>query len=97
MTTILGVFSADAFLWSNFLLMTDFPGAGLYGMRQTTRKKLFLVRLYHSMSLVSFFAGQNITDFDKVLRIIQELCYAPSHNNSIDVQYLQNYYSFIQR
>lgn len=47
---------------------------------------------------VFFISGQNINDFEKVLRTIRELWYTPQNNDSItDVQYLHNYYSFIQR
>lgn len=56
--------------------------------RLINKKKMF----------VYLFTGQNISDFEKVLRTIRELWYAPNNNNYItDVQYLQNYYSFIQR
>lgn len=45
-----------------------------------------------------FISGQNISEFEKVLRTIHELWYAPAINTNItDVQYLQNYYTFIQR
>lgn len=48
-----------------------------------------------------WFTGQNISDFEEVLRTIRELWYSPQNNNNnnsvIDVQYLHNYYSFIKR
>lgn len=46
------------------------------------------------------FTGQNISEFEKVLRTIRELWYTPHNNTSngvTDVQYLHNYYKFIQR
>ncbi|XP_055314408.1 uncharacterized protein LOC129575254 isoform X2 [Sitodiplosis mosellana] len=63
--------------------------------RQTWQSKDLLSPLVQALQKQ---IGQNINDFEKVLRTIRELWYTPQNNNSVtDVQYLHNYYSFIQR
>lgn len=61
-------------------------------------KMTILLQFWIYMSFFFLLTGQNISEFEKVLRTIRDLWYSPDNNSNVgDIQYLHNYYKFIQR
>lgn len=67
-------------------------------MNRWNIKIMILFQFWIYMSFFFLLTGQNISEFEKVLRTIRDLWYSPDNNSNVgDIQYLHNYYKFIQR
>lgn len=67
-------------------------------MNRWNIKMTILFQFWIYMSFFFLLTGQNISEFEKVLRTIRDLWYSPDNNSNVgDIQYLHNYYKFIQR